>query len=309
MAIQITNTNYGGEVLEEILTKAILGNEMSERGLIRIEPGVSTKFSIPRMKVGQLLQKRKATPTEADAKGDITYSERVLEPKDFMAYATWNPRSFESIWRPFQPKGNLVFAQLPAEVQNQLLSEINKNVDYELGYHIINGEYGEGDDKLFDGIVKRITMDSDAIAVTLPVNSEGTMIDKLRAVRSAIPTVMRSNPRLKILMSVGDADLYDEELTSQDWKGTNWTDTNAQRFKNIPIEALAAWPDDLIVATLCGTDLGSNLWGACNLVDDPDAILIDRTTNASEVYFIKILMKMDTQVAFGEELVVLDTRE
>ena len=70
----------------------------------------------------------------------------------------------------------------------------------------------------------------------------------------------------------------------------------------------AEWPDDFIVATLCGEDLGTNLWAACNLVDDPDVIMIDRLTNTSEIYFLKILMKMDTQVAFGEELVVLDNR-
>lgn len=306
MAIQIQNTNYSGEVLETILTKAATGNELVERGLIRMEPGVLTKFSIPRMKVGKTLQKRKETPSATDAKGNATYSERVIEPKDFMAFATFNPRSFEQVWRPFQPKGNLVFSQLPPEAQNKLLEEINKNVDYEVGHHLINGEYAEtGDDKLFNGFVYRITNDTDKVSVT---STATTIVGMLQDVRKKIPVWMRNNPRLRFLMSVGDADKYDEELSAQDFKGSNWTDTNPQRFKGIPIEALAEWPDNLIVATLCGEDLGTNLWAACNLVDDPDVILIDRLTNTSEIYFLKILMKMDTQVAFGEELVVLDKR-
>lgn len=305
MAIVVANTNYGGEVLESILTKAATGNELVERGLIRMEPGISDKFSLPRMKMGQTLQKRKETPGADDAKGNATYSERSLQPKDFMAFATFNPRSFEKVWRPFQPTGNLVFAQLPADVQNKLLEEINKQVDYELGSHLINGEYGEEEGKLFDGFVKRITSDADKIVVT---TNETTMVGKLQAVRKKIPTWMRNNPRLRYLMSIGDSDAYDAELSEQEFKGTNWTDTNASRFKGTPIEALAEWPDGLIVATLCGDDLGTNLWAGCNLVDDPDTILVDRLTNTSEVYFIKILMKMDTQVAFGEELVVLDKR-
>lgn len=306
MAIQIQNTNYSGEVLETILTKAATGNELVERGLIRMEPGVHTKFSIPRLSVGQTLQKRKETPEGSDAKGNATYSERVIEPKDFMAFVTFNPRSFEQVWRPFQPKGNLVFSQLPPEAQNKLLAEINKTVDYEVGYHLINGEYAAtGDDKLFNGFVYRIANDADKISVT---SSETTIVGKLKDVRKAIPVTMRNNPRLRILMSVGDSDKYDEELSAQDFKGTNWTDTNPQRFKGIHIESLAEWPDDFIVATLCGEDLGTNLWAACNLVDDPDVIMIDRLTNTSEIYFLKILMKMDTQVAFGEELVVLDKR-
>ena len=306
MEINITNTNYSGEVLETILTKAATGNELVERGLIRMEPGVHTKFSIPRLSVGQTLQKRKETPEGSDATG-ATYSERAIEPKDFMAFVTFNPRSFEAIWRPFQPKGNLVFSQLPPEAQNKLLEEINKTVDYEVGYHLINGEYAaSGDDHLFNGFVYRIANDADKIEVS---SSETSIVGRLKDVRKAIPKPMRNNPRLRILMSVGDADKYDEELSAQDFKGTNWTDTNPQRFKGIQIEALAEWPDDFIVATLCGEDLGTNLWAACNLVDDPDVIMIDRLTNPSEIYFLKILMKMDTQVAFGEELVVLDNRE
>lgn len=306
MALKINNTNYSGEVLNSILTKAATGNELVERGLIRMEPGISTKFSIPRLKIGKTLQKRKETPGAADAKGDATYSERSLEPKDFMAFTTFNPRSFEEIWRPFQPTGNLNFAQLPAEVQNKLLEEINKTVDYELGYHLINGKYEEtGDDNLFNGFVYRISNDPDKVVVE---TAETTMVGKLKAIRKSIPKWMRNNPRLRILMSVEDADAYDEELSGQDFKGTDWTDTNVSRFKGIPIEALAEWPNGFIVATLCGMDLGTNLWAGCNLVDDPDAILIDRLTNTSEVYFIKILMKVDTCTAFGEELVVLDKR-
>lgn len=308
MALRINNTNYSGEVLETILTKAATGNELVERGLIRMEPGVHTKFSIPRLSVGRTLQKRKETPAGSDATG-ATYSERSIEPKDFMAFVTFNPRSFESIWRPFQPKGNLVFSQLPPEAQNKLLEEINKTVDYEVGYHLINGEYAaEGDDKLFDGFVTVIDADTDKIEVELDEGVE-TMVGYLQAIRKAIPKPMRNNPRLRILMSVGDSDKYDEELSGQDFKGTNWTDTNPQRFKGIPIEALSEWPDGYIVATLCGEDLGTNLWAACNLVDDPDVIMIDRLTNTSEIYFLKILMKMGTQVAFGDELVVLDVRE
>lgn len=309
MALVVSNSNYSGEVLETILTKAATGNELVERGLIHMEPGISDKFSIPRMKMGKTLQKRKETPTASDAKGDATYSERKIEPKDFMAFATFNPRTFEKVWRPFQPKGNLVFAQLPPEAQNKLLEEINKQVDYELGSHLINGEYSASDsddDKLFDGFVKRITSDADKVTVT---STETTMVGKLQDVRKKIPVWMRNNPRLRILMSINDSDAYDAELSSQEFKGTNWTDTNASRFKGIQIEALAEWPDDLIVATLCGEDLGTNLWAGCNLVDDSDTIMIDRLTNSSEVYFIKILMKMDTQVAFGEELVVLDKRK
>lgn len=59
MAIQVDNTNYNGEVLERILTVAATSNELVEKGLIMVIPGVNKKISIPRLKVGKMLQKRK----------------------------------------------------------------------------------------------------------------------------------------------------------------------------------------------------------------------------------------------------------
>ena len=54
MAIVISNTNYTGEVLESLLTLAATGNRLVDRGLIRMEPGVSKKFFIPRIKGGKI---------------------------------------------------------------------------------------------------------------------------------------------------------------------------------------------------------------------------------------------------------------
>ena len=71
MAINIKNTNYSGEVLERLLTVAATGNELVEKGLIHVEPGVSDKFSIPRLKTGKMLQKRKEQPEDSDSTSPV----------------------------------------------------------------------------------------------------------------------------------------------------------------------------------------------------------------------------------------------
>ncbi|MCM0719881.1 hypothetical protein NBH15_16545 [Parabacteroides sp. W1-Q-101] len=304
--IKVTNTNYAGEVLEMLLTRAATSNELVEKGLIHMEPGVEKAYFLPRMKTGKMLQKRKEMPTSQDSKGDFTYDERALTPVDFMAYTEFNPRSFENIWRKWQPKGNLVFSELPAEGQNALLREMSKQVKFELGFHFINGVLGDDDDHLFNGIVTRMLSDKDVIYV---VSGETSMLKKLKAVKDSIPTTMRSNPGLRILMSVTDFDQYDEELTQQPNKGANYTDMNVERYKGIRIVPLSSWPEGLIVATVCGMDYDTNLWAAVNLVDDMDVIQIDKVTNAGEKYFFKMLMKADTNIAWGEEVVLLDSRE
>ena len=303
MAIIVQNTNYNGEVLERLLTLAATGNELVERGLIHIEPGVSEKLSIPRLKTGKMLQKRKEMPEDGDSKGHFDYSEKELKPVDFMAFTTFNPRSFEKVWRKWQPKGNLVFAELPPEAQNVLLSELVKTVRFELGYHFIQGEYDVADDKLFNGIIYRIKNDADVVNLS---TSSPSMINRLYRLRKGIPVTMRNNPGLRILMSITDFDTYDDELTNKIVKGVDYTNVSLRRYKGIVLEPLANWPDGFLVATICGMDYNTNLWAAVNLQDDMDVIQIDKVTNAGERYFFKMLMKADTNIAFGEEVITLE---
>ena len=160
MAVTIVNTNYDGEVLDRILTKAATGNELVQKGLINLVPNVSKKYSIPRLKTSKMLRKRVEQPEDKDSKGNFNYSEKSLEPKDFMAFTTFNPRSFEAIWRPFQPKGNLVFRDLPPNIQNVMLKALSDQVDFELGYHFVNGIYvddKEDDEHLFNGILMPVS--------------------------------------------------------------------------------------------------------------------------------------------------------
>ena len=87
---------------------------LSKKGLIMVIPGVEKKISLPRIKTGRMLQKRKENPTLEDSKGNSTIRRNPLTPEDFMAFTTFNPRAFEHIWRKWQPKGNLVFSEASA---------------------------------------------------------------------------------------------------------------------------------------------------------------------------------------------------
>lgn len=308
MAIVVRNTNYNGEVLEKILTLATTGNDLVEKGLIMVIPGVEKKISLPRIKTGRMLQKRKENPTLEDSKGNFNYSEKSLDPEDFMAFTTFNPRAFEHIWRKWQPKGNLVFSELPPEAQNTLLDELSKSVKFELGWHYINGEFGDDDNHLFDGILTQAARDTEVVVVSAPSDTS-SMLAKLKAVRAAVPKALRENPNLRILMSIDDFDKYDNELTEREYKNASETDLNKKRYKGITIETLNSWPDDLIVATICSPSADGNLFAGVNLQDDEEVIQIDKWMNSSELYFFKLLMKADTNIAFGEEFVVLDTRK
>lgn len=304
----LNTTNYSGELLEHILTLSTTRNELVEKGLIMVIPGVHKAISIPRIKSGKMLQKRKEDPQKTDSKGDFTYSEQKLEPHDMMAFTIFNPRSFEHIWRAYQPKGDLVFSELPPNIQSTLLGELLKQTEKELGFLYINGEYQEGSDDalLMNGILTQAAGNEDVIKVATETD---TMLGRLEELRAKIPVTLRNNPNLRILMSVEDFDTYDKELTALHHKGADYTEVAKERYKGIKIERLADWPQGLIVATPCSMSADGNLYAAVNLQDDENVIQIDKWANASELYFFKMLMKADTNIGFGEEFIALDWRE
>ena len=302
-------TNYAGEVLEQLLVRATTGNKLVAGGHIRVQPNVSKKFSIPRLKSGEMLQKRKEQPDADDSKGDFTIDEKYLEPQDLMAFTKFNPRVFESLWRPFQPTGNLVFHELPADVQNQLLAQLAKIVDFELGNQFINGVKGNAEGQYFDGILTRIVADADVVKVPSPVGLiQSNIVAKMKLVKALIPDAIIDNPNLKYFMSRTDKDNYEYELTDKPSKGADYTNMNPERFKGIQIVVLPNWPANVIVAAVTSADVDSNFWAGVSYVDDAEAIQIDKLTNAGELYFFKMLMKADTNIVFGEDIVLYDGR-
>lgn len=305
MANPNIQTAYAGEVLDQILVKAATGNQLFEKGLIHLETSIGDKFYIPRLQLSKLLQKRVEMPKSENSKGEFKIDERLLKPQDIMVYTEFNPRSFEKFWRKWQPNGNLVFSELPAEVQTTLLNEVLKQVGAELGYHFIQGKSGEGEEQFFDGILTRIEGDKDVVKATC---DETSMIARLRAVWEKTSEKVREQQNFTFLMSSADFDKYDNELTDLHHKGADPTSTNTPRFKGKRIAALNDLPSDVIVGTLCSLGTDSNLYAGCNLADDYNCLQVDKVQNSGELYFIKMLMKADTQIAWGELVTLLDCR-
>ena len=275
MAIGVT-TAYAGEVLDTLLTKATTGNQLVAGGHIRVVPNVLKKFAIPRLRAGRMLQKRKESPTSTDSKGDFTIDEKYLEPQDVMAYTEFNPRAFESFWRQYQPTGNLVFAELPSNAQSALLTELAKVVDFELGNEFINGVKGNSEGQYFDGILTRIAASATVVKIASPAAiTEANVIDKMKAVRASIPKAIKSNPNLKLFMSQEDFDMYENYLTLQPSKGKDYTDMNPERFKGIRV-VLGRLAERRHCGCRLSMGLDSNFWAGVSLVDDTEAILIDK---------------------------------
>jgi hypothetical protein len=306
MTLIVNNTNYNGEVVEQLLVRATTTNVLVDEGHVHVHPGIKYKLSLPRVKLGKVLQRRKAMPDSSDSKGNYEYSEKTLEPQDVMAYTEFNPAHFEHIWRPFQPKGAMVFQELPEQVQNTLLSELAKVVDMELGELYLMCKKGAGARDFFDGLVTRMRADSNVIKPSAHAITEANILTVMRTVKSSIPKALRKSKKMKIFMSVEDFDILDYVITEKPFKGADYTNINSERYKGISIVVLPDLPKDVIFAAEGTSGIDSNLWIGVNLSEDSEAIKIGKVAENGELYFFKMLMKADTNYVYGEDIVLWD---
>lgn len=304
MAVSIS-TSYAGEVLESFLTLATTGNEIVQGGHIYVKSGIKKKFTMPRIQVDNLIQDRKETPTAGV--GTFTFDERALIPDDFMVYTEFNPREFEDMWRPFQPTGNLVFRQLPANVQVAMVGEIMKSVSTYMGKAILQGKKTGGVapfDK-FDGIVTKAIADAKVQKVATPAAiTKANVISKLDATLALVPERIEDHPDLKIFTSKTVRKAYRDAIHDLEFKGGSVESDNVRMFKGKPVIGLSGMPADTILITYASANRGSNLWLGVDVENDEETIQVEKLQANSELYFFKMLMKADTQIAWGEDVVL-----
>ena len=305
MGVSIT-TNYGGEVLNEIITKVATGNEPVEQGHVRVETEIGSKLSLPRLTLSSVLQDDAATPT---ASGTATFTDRALTPTAFLAYLEWLPDQFKSYWRQYQPTGNLVFQELPQALQVAILDELAVVVGSKVGDMIWKGDTSSAtaDINKFNGLITRAAADSDVNDVSSPVAlSASNIAAKIGATIDLLPYAARYHKDLKIFVSSESENFYRDYLASTlTAKGPTFASLDAMgtmTFKGIPVIRQSGMADDTIFATYASADRTSNLWFGIdwNMNDYSSAVLVDRVANNSDLYFAKMRMKADTQIAFGE---------
>lgn len=177
--VNFLQNGYSGEVLEDLLTYTVQGNDTVREGLIHIKTGIQHRYTLPAIKLGNIIQDNVPTPQPIHgAKGDdgtneYQFTERHLEPSDFMVYLEFNPRDYEKYWRFAQPEGNLVFRELDPKIQatmlRLLMDKKNEYIGNAIWTSARGGEtvakitapegctkIGANKEKYFDGVIKRI---------------------------------------------------------------------------------------------------------------------------------------------------------
>ena len=338
-ALNITDTSWSGPAASYMITRAVVEADTIVKGCIYVEDGIRKKKTIPRVEVSNFMQKRTATPTSV---GSVDVDGRVLTPNDLMLYYEFNPRDYEQHFYAEQLQPKLLGRELPVTAENFMMMQTMKRlneffenaiwrsrVQYDPSGSAVNPT-SKGDSAsaasyfYFDGLIKKaLDAASDptypTIAVTTPLTlvagaGNGTTTENigdafLRCL-NVVPKALLFKygaAGLKFHVSYATKLIFEEWLTvTATFKNNNFTEQGQNFYKGYTVAPLAGMPDNTIVVCLSKPDIDSNLWLGINSTEDNQLQLM-RLQNNSELFFVKGLFKMDTQIGFADQLVIYTT--
>lgn len=306
MALTI-NTTYAGEVMNDFLLRATVGNETVQGGHIALHSGIVKEKTLPRLRMQDIIHDHAVAPVFPIGTAGTTVDERKLSPDDFMVSDRFNPRDFEAFWEWAQPNGEIVFRTLPEPARVAFIREIMRLVDEYMGEAIWTGDKvgGVAPFQKFDGIITKAIADGTVPKVASPVAlTSGNIVGAIRSTRDLIPYAVRRNPNFKIFISAPSGDLLAEAIQTQQYKGVDFTQRPALSFDGSPVVDLVGFPDNTIFcAVSSASETASNIHLGIDWqygTTDP-VIQIERYRPEDERFFFKMLLKADTQIGWGEE--------
>jgi hypothetical protein len=313
MAFSIT-TNNVGEVWEDFIRYMVTGNELVDEGCINIISGINTDLFMPRIDVtGSIWQTAAATPSSS---GTLTYDERQLDPQPWMIYTEFNPQDFRQVWKNYAPSADqlLYDTTLPPEVEREFLDALLQRHFEDTGEALIQGDIvsspvGSYPNGFFNGILTRARNDAAVVDIASPVAlTENNIISKIKACYEAAPKAVRKSADFKFLVSEDTALLYENAQIAKTYKGGNDIDSTdtLRQYKGKKIVGLVGCPDDVIMAGNFSSTPQSNIHLGVTNVANHTSVKIERLQNNSELFFMQMRMKADTQIAKGNEFVLYD---
>jgi len=112
------------------------------------------------------------------------------------------------------------------------------------------------------------------------------------------------NKGLKFHVSYLTQQTYEQDLLLGTFKNQDTTEKGINRYKGYDVVPLAGMPDNTIVACISEPGMESNLWVGCNSDQDETGLMLAKKQANSELFFIKGLFKMDTQIGFPDFVVL-----
>jgi hypothetical protein len=303
----ISDATYAGEAAGQFIVRAITGNETVQGGHVYVKDGIKKKFTIPRWDADyeDLIQDRMATPV---SKGEQVISSRTLTPADYMIYMEFNPRDFEDHWYAQQLNPTLIDRTLPASVESVVIQQVLKRHDRYVNKMIWAGSTATaGIYKYFDGFVKKATDDTNTLDLAgssiLTTTLAANILDEVKRIYDLIPAALKYDPSMKLFLSYDLYDAYAKALIAQQYKGADYQSMQLDlKYRGLPVVRIADFPAYKMMFAKGSAGMDSNLWVGMNSVEDAK-LEMNKVQNNSELFYVKMLCKLDVQFGFTQEVV------
>lgn len=320
MAIDIT-TNFTGTVASQYWIPNFFEAETIQSKTVSVWDGIKSKVNIRQMNFTGGLQKR--VPTPSTPNGTVTQTEKVLEPLSAMLYIEYDPEVLEQTWESTDLSTLMLDRNLPAEFRSYFMYIIMRKVfgqDMEVGWWMSSTDFQAIEDptdprfalQFCDGFMKRLVLDPTTLnyasPATITTSNIATFLNGLLTlIINNKKGLVNKFGRMKFFMSVLTHNIYREFLLTPTYKGIDYPNTTQKTFAGYEIVALTGFPDDTIIFCEGTADFMGALHIGMNSTGDENTLKIERTRPQDETWFVKALMKFNTQIKFANEIAMVTT--
>jgi len=307
--LTVNNTNYNGDVLEELYRVLGTGFQSREKGLLRLETDIDSKRALPKISAADDPFGTYTTGSPGSESATVTYAERDLEVKEMLVYMEFIPRDWHTIWHLYRSVNTFTNLALNPEILRATLDVLGNKIGKQMDKLVWQGNTaGAAAVSYFDGLIKLAAADSDVVDVAnVGAITSTNVADILYDVWKAIPDQFFDDPEFKIIMSTTDYKKL-QELNNNAKKGTVGVLDEQIRslFLEKRIVHLSAVPANTIYAAKgIMSQLGNLFFGVWV---DPDQEVSDvrimRVSNNSDTWFMRINFKAGVNHREGSEIVL-----
>jgi len=302
-----SNTTFTQAEKNFFIADAMFGLDTLNAGLLYMASDVKNdQYTFPKVVSTITLQAFNSIPTSS---GSTTLSNKDVTLGKFMGYVEFEPAVFENHWQVDQISSNLLSRGLPATFENYLATNYTEQVLQPVEQMIWMGSttysgVTKQNIKWFDGLVKQAIVQT-ALNVPTSAITSANIVNVLELLKNKLPKALLSNANryknLKYVMSVEDAQKYEDALTTTTFKNNDTTQAGLNRYKGYSIVPVAGLePNTIFFGHFDGT-VNSNIHMA--LTSEANmSFTLDRLQNNSTLYFYKMINKMGVGIAKPYEL-------
>lgn len=326
-ALVINDQSWSGYAASFMLTRPVVGADTIEKGCIMVQDDIRKQWTLPRIEVTNFIQKRAATPV---SQGTVTVDSAVLAPKDLMLYYEFDPRDYEVHFYAEQLQPSLIDRELPPTAEEFMMMQTMKRLNeffenaiwrsriaYDPAGANVNptSKNAAATDAAylyFDGLIEKALASASTIQVGSPValTSSNIISAGFQPAYLLVPPAQlyKYGPKgLKYNISYPDQQNYEFYMqTVTTFKNQDTSQSGINRYNGYDVVPLAGMPASTFFLGINKPDRDSNLWLGINSMDDAKLELKHLQPN-SELFFVKGLFKMDTQIGFTDQEVVYTT--